>query len=265
MITFGIRNDILFQGIFFLFGAIVGSFLNVVILRLPEENSSIAFPPSLCPRCKTTIRWYDNIPLLSYILLRGKCRACGCSISCQYPLVELSTALLTLALYRTFGISYDLFFYFLFTAALLVITFIDLHHQIIPDSISLPGIVIGLAGSFFSSQITWQDALIGAVAGGGFLYAIAFGYLLIRHQEGMGGGDIKLLAMIGAFLGWKSLLFVIFASSLTGSLVGIVMLLVQRGDSRTRIPFGPFLAVSALAFLFFQKEIMTCWNSWLLG
>ncbi len=265
MIISGSGTDILFQAILFLFGAVVGSFLNVVILRLPDDQRSIAYPPSHCPECKTPIRWYDNIPILSYILLKGRCRSCKTSISWQYPFVESAMGLLSVALLNRFGLSFDLFLYFVFVAALLAILFIDLHHQIIPDSISLPGILVGLGGSFFSSQLTWQEAILGALAGGGFLYAIAFGYLLLRKQEGMGGGDIKLLAMIGAFLGWKSLLYIIFASSVAGSLIGITILLIRKQDRQTRIPFGPFLAVAALSYLFFQEQIFAFWQAWLIN
>ncbi|MGW8195667.1 MAG: prepilin peptidase, partial [Desulforhopalus sp.] len=156
----------------FFLGAVVGSFLNVVILRLPAEGESIVFPASRCPVCKTAIRWYDNIPVLSFIILRGRCRACSESISVQYPLVELCMALLSLALYTKFALSFEFFFYFLFLAALLAIIFIDIHHQVIPDVISLPGIVIGFAGSFVNSQVTWQQSGIGILVGGGILYSI---------------------------------------------------------------------------------------------
>ncbi len=174
-----------------LFGAVVGSFLNVVILRLPDDKQSIAFPCSHCPKCGTDLHWYENIPVLSYIALRGKCRSCKTLISAQYPAVELCMAVLSLALYNSFGISFELFFYFLFLAALLVIIFIDIHHQIIPDVISLPGIIIGFAGSFFNPLISWQQSGLGILIGGGILYAIAFGYYLITKRDGMGGGDIK--------------------------------------------------------------------------
>jgi leader peptidase (prepilin peptidase) / N-methyltransferase len=247
----------------FVLGAVVGSFINVVILRLPAEGESIVFPASRCPACKTPIRWYDNIPVLSFLLLRGRCRACGQPISIQYPLVELCMALLSLALYTKFALSFEFFFYFLFLAALLAIIFIDLQHQIIPDVISLPGIAIGFAGSFLNSQITWLQSGIGILAGGGILYGVAMGYYLLAGREGMGGGDIKLLAMIGAFLGWQSLLFVVFASSLAGSAVGIFAMLKQRQGGKTRLPYGPFLALAAMVFLFFQDDIFRFWQSYL--
>lgn len=243
----------------FMYGAIVGSFLNVVILRLPTGDRSLVTPPSECPKCKTRIRWYDNIPILSFLFLLGKCRYCKTKISFQYPFVELTTALLSLALYTKFGLSFEFFFYFLFVSALIPIIFIDIAHQIIPDKISLPGIVMGFIGSFFCSELTWQQSGLGIFLGGGILYAIAEGYYLITKREGMGGGDIKLLAMLGGFLGWQSLMFIIFFSSFTGSIIGIGAMFSQGKGGKTRIPFGPFLAVSAVVFLFFKTDIMQWW------
>ncbi len=246
-----------------LFGALVGSFLNVVILRLPREGGSIVFPASHCPRCGYVLRWYDNIPLLSFIILRGRCRQCRQGISLQYPMVELAMAVLSGLLMHRFGTGFEFFFYFLFVAALLVIIFIDIHHQIIPDVISLPGIVLGFAGSFFNSQLTWQQSGLGILCGGGILYAVAYGYYLFTRREGMGGGDIKLLAMIGAFLGVQSLLFVVFFSSFSGSVIGIAAMARQKKGGQTRIPFGPFLAVAAGLFLFLQERIFGIWQLYL--
>ena len=172
-------------------------------------------------------------------------------------------AILSLALYTKFALSFDFFFYFIFLAALLVVIFIDIHHQIIPDVISLPGIIIGFAGSLLNSQVTWQQSALGILLGGGILFAIAFGYSLLAGREGMGGGDIKLLGMIGAFLGFQSLLFVIFASSLSGSAVGIFAMIKQGKGGKTRIPFGPFLAIAAMGFLFFQDTIFRLWQWYL--
>ena len=243
----------------FIFGALVGSFLNVVIFRLPDEEQSVVFPASHCPKCGTNLRWCENIPIFSYIALQGKCRTCKEPISLQYPVVELCMALLSLALYHQVGLSFLLPFYFLFLAALLVIIFIDIHLQIIPDKISLPGILIGFAGSFFNPLVTWQEAGLGILLGGGVLYAVAAGYALLTGRDGMGGGDIKLLAMIGAFLGHQCLVFVIFFSSLTGSVVGIAAMFSQKKGGQTRIPFGPFLSLGAMSWLFFQEEIRALW------
>jgi leader peptidase (prepilin peptidase)/N-methyltransferase len=249
----------------FIFGAVIGSFLNVVILRLPSDNSSIAHPASHCPQCSTTLRWFDNIPLLSYAFLLGRCRYCKASILLQYPIVELLMALLSLAVYIRFDLTITAAGYLLFCAALLAIIWIDIYHQIIPDTISLPGIVLGFCFSLITPVLTWQDSLIGLVAGGGSLYLIALFYLLARKQDGMGGGDIKLLGMIGAFLGWQSLLFVVFFSSLTGAIVGIVCIIRQGSDTATRIPFGPFLSMAALVFLFFQEQIFYFFRLYMEG
>ena len=172
-------------------------------------------------------------------------------------------ACLSLALYARFGAGFAFVYYFPFLAALVAIIFIDIDHQIIPDSISLPGIVIGFAGSFLNPLVSWQQSGLGILVGGGLLYSVAAAYLLLTRREGMGGGDIKLLAMIGAFLGWQSLLYVVFASSLIGSIVGIAAMWLRGTGRRTRIPFGPFLAVAAMSYLFFRQEIMTLWQIYL--
>ncbi len=247
----------------FLFGIAVGSFLNVVILRLPDDKQSLAFPASHCPKCATPLHFYENIPILSYIFLRGKCRTCKKRISIQYPLVELGMGLLATALFIHFGFSFELFFYFVFSAALLAIIVIDIYHQIIPDSISLPGIVIGFAGSFLNSTVSWQESGLGIILGGGILYAIALGYYLLTKRDGMGGGDIKLLAMIGAFLGYQSLLFVVFASALLGSIIGIAAMIKHKKGRQVPIPFGPFLSGAALLWLFFNEEISALWGIYL--
>jgi leader peptidase (prepilin peptidase) / N-methyltransferase len=239
----------------FIFGALVGSFLNVVILRLPEPGESVVFPPSHCPRCHNSIKWYDNIPILSFILLRRRCRSCRQPISFQYPLVESAMALLSLALFHKFGLGAAFAIYFPFAAALLAIIFIDIKHQIIPDVISLPGIILGFLLAFVNPLVSWQDAGLGLLIGGGSLYAVAAGYYLLTRREGMGGGDIKLLAMIGAFLGWQSLPFVIFSSSLTGTVAGIGAMLKQKKGGQTVIPYGPFLALGGLLYLFFRGNI----------
>jgi leader peptidase (prepilin peptidase)/N-methyltransferase len=257
--------DTFIQIMALLFGAAIGSFLNVVILRLPNEEESIVFPASHCPKCSHPLAWYENIPILSYLVLRGRCRSCRERISIQYPLVELSMAICSLALLVRFGLTPEACGYFLFTAALLVIIWIDIHHQIIPDIISLPGIVVGFLFSLINPFVSWQDSLIGILAGGGVLYGVAALYYLWRKQEGMGGGDIKLLGMIGAFLGWQSLPFIIFASSLSGSIIGILAMLKQGKGGKTRIPFGPFLSLAALVYLFFTKEIGQLYQLYLYG
>ena len=240
-----------------IFGALIGSFLNVVILRLPNEGESIVYPASHCPRCEKAIGWYDNIPVVSFLILRGRCRHCRQNISWQYPLVELLMAFLAYSLFLEFSLGISYAIYFPFCAALLAIIFIDLHHQIIPDVISIPGIFIGFALSFFSPLLSWQASALGIVFGGGFFYAIAAGYYLFTKRAGMGGGDIKLLAMIGAFLGWQALPFVVFSSALFGSVIGIGAMVQQKKGGKTVIPYGPFLALGSYLYLFFREEITT--------
>ncbi|NVN89886.1 MAG: prepilin peptidase [Desulfuromonadales bacterium] len=239
----------------FIFGAVVGSFLNVCICRLPA-NESVVSPPSHCPHCQYPIRWFDNIPIVSYLLLGGKCRGCQAKISLQYPLVELLNGLVCLALFISFGPTLDFCVFFLFCSALVVITFIDLEHQIIPDEISLPGIVIGFLCSFVLNGLGWLNSLLGILLGGGSLLLVAYCYQRLTGKEGMGGGDIKLLAMMGAFLGWKSIPFIIFASSLVGSVVGVTLMLIQKKDSKLAIPFGPYLAFGALLYIFFGPRLI---------
>lgn len=250
-----IAPPIVLASFVFIFGALVGSFLNVCIYRLPK-NESVVFPASHCPNCDYQIRWYDNIPMLSYLFLRGSCRKCGTRISPQYPVVEFLNGALALALFLRFGLGFPYAVLFVLCSSLVVITFIDLEHQIIPDVISLPGIVVGFVCSFFIPGFGWLNSLIGIVAGGGSLLLVAYGYQLIAKKDGMGGGDIKLLAMLGAFLGWKAVLFIIFAASLIGSIVGVSLMLAQKKDSTLAIPFGPFLATGALLYIFYGRQII---------
>ena len=245
----------LFYSFAFILGAVIGSFLNVCIYRLPN-NESLVFPASHCPKCGYKIPPYDNIPLLSYLLLGGRCRSCKVRISPQYPVVELINGLLALFLFIKFGFSLTFPVLFIFCSALVVITFIDLEHRIIPDVISLPGIIAGFVVSFFLPWLGWQSSLIGILAGGGSLLLVAYGYQLITKKEGMGGGDIKLLAMMGAFLGWKAVPFIIFASSLVGSVIGVSLMLIQKKDSKLAIPFGPFLAFGAILYIFFGRQLI---------
>jgi len=236
-------------------GALVGSFLNVCISRLPKEES-IIWPGSHCPYCKKPIRFYDNIPLVSYVLLMGKCRHCKNSISIQYPLVEGITALSSLFLIIKLDFSLSYFFYFAFVAALIVITVIDLYHQIIPDVISLSGIGVGLISSLILPKITFLNSLFGVLLGGGSLFLVATCYQWLFKREGMGGGDVKLLAMIGAFLGWKAVILTILLSSLIGSITGILIMVVKGKDFKYAIPFGPFLSLGAVISLFYGESLM---------
>jgi len=239
----------------FTLGAVVGSFLNVCIWRIPE-GMSIVSPASHCPECGHSIPFYDNIPLVSYLLLRGRCRACGVRISPRYPLVEGLTALMALFLFLKFGLTLKFLAAFVFVSALILITFIDIDHQIIPDVISLPGIPICFLMAVFVMKLPFLEALLGLLIGGGSLYLIAVLYEVATKREGMGGGDIKLLAMLGAFLGWKSLLFILLVSSLVGAVVGISVMLVKGADMKYAVPFGPFLSIAAIAYLFVGEYAM---------
>lgn len=240
----------------FIFGAVVGSFLNVCIYRLPL-NQSVVSPGSRCMGCGKSIRWYDNIPVLGWLFLKGRCRSCGASFSVRYPLVELLNAILSLLLFLKFGMTLQYGIMFVFCSALVVITFIDIDHQIIPDEISLPGIVIGFAASFFIPSQDWLSSLLGIIAGWGILAAIFYGYLWLTGREGMGGGDAKLLAMMGAFLGIKSILFIIFVSSLAGTIAGLSLMAARGKDRHLAIPFGPYLALGALLYIFAGPQIIS--------
>ncbi len=240
-----------------LIGLALGSFLNVCIYRIPLKKSIIS-PPSSCPICGERIRFYDNIPLISYIFLLGKCRHCRCVIPWHYPAVEVLMGLLSLTFFIQYGLSLLYAAALVFASLLVTISFIDLYHKIIPDVFSLPGIALGLAASFLPGAVSWLDSLIGIVVGGGVLYLIAFIYELITKREGMGGGDIKLLAMIGAWMGWKPLPFVVLVSSFTGAIIGFAFILISRKGYRAKIPFGPFLSFGALFCFLFSNEL-TMW------
>jgi len=239
----------------FVFGACIGSFLNVCIYRLPA-GLSIVYPPSACPHCGNHIRFYDNLPLISYLLLGGKCRACGAAIAWRYPAVEFITGAAALAVFFKYNLTLAALIYFTFIAALLAITFIDLDHQIIPDVISLPGIVFFFLVGRLIPGPSWIEALLGILVGGGSLLTIIIVYSWITGNEGMGGGDVKLLAMIGALLGWQGVLFTIFFSSVLGTLVGLPVAWRSGRKLKTKLPFGPFLSMGAVAYIFFGPPLI---------
>jgi len=226
-----------------LFGACVGSFLNVCIYRLPR-GESLAWPGSRCTSCGRALSWYENIPILSWVTLRGRCRTCRAPVSVMYPIVEAVTALTFLGGYLLYGLTPLGLVRVLFACALIVLFVTDLQHKILPNAITLPGIVVGFVCSLFLPP-GWRDSLIGLAVGGGVLYAIAEGYYRIRGQEGLGMGDVKLLAMIGAFLGWKLVLLTLVFASFSGSIVGVAMIASKRGDLKYALPFGTFLAIGA--------------------
>ncbi|MGE4545121.1 MAG: A24 family peptidase [Pedobacter sp.] len=251
----------LFLDIFvFIFGAIIGSFLNVCIFRIPKGGSIIK-PGSRCPSCGTSIPWYFNIPILSYLLLRGRCASCSVKISIRYPLVEALAGWFFLLIFLRFGLTWSTPVYWVLVGSLVVISFIDFDHQIIPDVISLPGIPIGFILTFFVAGLSWRDSLLGILVGGGSLACVAGIYYLLTRNEGMGMGDIKLLAMLGAFMGWKAILPTIFLGSLIGSLVGVPLMLIKRASGKLAIPFGPFLSMGAIIYLLWGGDLI----SWYLS
>jgi leader peptidase (prepilin peptidase)/N-methyltransferase len=250
--------------ILFVFGALIGSFLNVCIYRIPR-NQSIIWPSSRCPSCNNPIKFYDNIPIFSYyLLLRGRCRYCKEKISGRYPLVEALNGFFYPFVFWRFGPGWSAAVYGILCSAMIVITFIDYDFQIIPDRITLPGIPVGLAaGSFLlpdpflrATALGFKASLIGAVSGFLFFYLVAFLSIRILKKEGMGGGDIKMMAMVGAFLGWKAVILTTFLGSLFGSIIGIGLMVFRGREKGSLIPFGPFLALGALVSLFFGQEIL---------
>ena len=240
-------------------GAMVGSFLNVVIHRVPLGESVVS-PRSRCPHCHHEISWWENIPVLSWMLLRGRCRGCGAAISFRYVLVEVLAALLAGLLFSRMGPSGEFLFFTYFSLNLLALIYIDLDHQLLPDRLTLSGLVIGLAGAPLVSPdgplTGFVFALKGVLVGGGLLFGVAWGYEKATGRQGMGGGDIKLLAMIGAFLGWKGALLSLFIGSLAGSVIGVALMVFRGADGRLALPFGPFLAIGAYGTLFWGPQLL---------
>jgi leader peptidase (prepilin peptidase)/N-methyltransferase len=240
-------------------GLAVGSFLNVCIHRLPR-GQSLNSPPSRCPQCDYRLRWFDNIPVVSYALLAGRCRKCRAQISVRYPIVELVTMALFLLHGAVFGWTAFLIPRLVFACAMVVLFAIDLEHQLLPNAITLPGIVVGLiASSVLPPGII--DALIGAIVGGGVLWLIGEAYFRYSGHEGMGGGDVKMLAMIGAFLGWKLVLVTLVLSSVLGSIIGVIVIAVRKGGMKYALPYGTFLALGALVASLAGEAIV----SWYVG
>ena len=239
----------------FVLGLLIGSFLNVCIYRIPLAKSIVS-PGSMCPKCQTPVSFYDNIPVISWLLLLGKCRHCKAPISLRYPFIELLSGLLALAASLKFGFNLEGLVYYAFLAVLLVLTYIDLDHRLLPDVITLPGIVVFFAGAVAFCSITWKESLLGILCGGGLLLAVALGYSFFTGREGMGGGDIKLMAMIGAMLGVQGVIFTIFMASVTGTFVGILLMLLQRKGMQMAVPFGPFLSIGAMGYIFFGPPVI---------
>ncbi len=272
-------------GIFaFIFGLIIGSFLNVCIVRIPERKS-IVMPASACPKCGTLIRPYDNIPVLSYVFLGGKCRACKTKISLIYPLVELLTALLFLGCFLAFGLSLEALKWAIFSTVMIVLVFTDLRERILPDVVNFTGLGLGLALCLFTKPsdgtalwlanrffdfpppqpvLSLVDALLGAFLGSGILWLVSEAYFRLRKREGMGLGDVKMMLMVGAFLGPKRTILTIFAGSVLGSVIGIVYILARRKGSNYELPFGTFLGMAALLAAFFGTQVVNWYQSLLM-
>jgi leader peptidase (prepilin peptidase)/N-methyltransferase len=266
-----------------LFGLIIGSFLNVCIYRIPLKKS-IAFPGSACPNCGAAIRPYDNIPVLSYLFLRGKCRGCGTPISLQYPLVELLSGIIFYGCARTWEFSSPTYVNSLFLCIILVLVFTDFHHRILPNVLTIPGTLLGILLSPFQIQnlyfgvldvrvasllnlsnmsiaMPWIGSILGAIFGGGSLFLVGYFFEKIRKKQGLGMGDVKMMALVGAFLGYRLTLLTIFAGSLIGSILGIVLILSGKSNLQTKLAFGVFLGIGAAFSLFWGLGIL----SWYLG
>jgi leader peptidase (prepilin peptidase)/N-methyltransferase len=259
-----------------IFGLVIGSFLNVVILRLPQ-GISISIPRSHCPQCKRLIPWYDNVPILSYVILRGHCRRCGKSISARYPLIEALSGIVSLLLYFKFGLSVEWAIYFAFSAAMIVLAFIDLDHRILPDPITMNGIWLGILANVYLAQpsplvarllrsagleitnvrvVALVASLIGALVGGGLLWGVAEAYLRLRGIEGMGFGDVKMMAAVGAFLGAPLALITIMIGSLLGSVIGLIFIRFAGKTRQYELPFGTFLAGAAIVSVLYGEDLV---------
>lgn len=244
----------------FILGLIVGSFSNVCIYRIPR-NESIIYPASHCPNCHSNIAPKDNIPLLSYILLKGRCRNCKSKISIQYPIVELLTGLIYLIIYLIYGLSIQTLIYITLSSALIIIAFIDLQKQIVPDEISLPGIGVGLILSIFVPYISFINSALGVIVGGGIILIIGLAGSALFKKEAMGGGDVKLAAMIGGFIGWRYIIISLFLGFFLGALAGIFLVLSKIKSREDVVPFGPFIVLGSFITLLWGEKII----SWYLG
>jgi leader peptidase (prepilin peptidase)/N-methyltransferase len=241
------------------FGALFGSFLNVCIYRLPLDKS-VVWPASGCPQCGRLLSWYENIPVVSWLVLRGRCRTCGMPIGIRYPIIEALTAAMFGLAWGYYGPGVLLASRLVFGCALIVLFAIDLEHHLLPNAITLPGIVVGFVFSFFAEP-GWMASLIGALVGGGLLFGVAEVYYRVRHEEGLGMGDVKMLAMVGAFLGWKLTLLTLMLASLSGTVIGLLLIVTGRGGMKYALPFGTFLALGAAAAATVGPALL----SWYLG
>lgn len=243
---------------FFVLGMIFGSFFNVCIWRIPRKES-IVKPPSHCPSCHSLIKWYDNIPLVSYLILRAKCRKCGEKISIRYPIVELLTGLLFCSSFLIFGYQYYIFFVLIYVSFMIIMSFIDIDHFLLPDRFTLTMIPLGIITIFFRDNFSLMDSLLGIVTGGGIILIFSAGYYLFRRKIGMGGGDIKLMAGVGAFIGAKLVLLAILMGTIIALIAAIPYLITKKKGLEAMLPFGPFLALAAIICLFWGDIIFDWW------
>jgi leader peptidase (prepilin peptidase)/N-methyltransferase len=241
--------------IILLFGLAWGSFLNVVIFRLPL-GMSLLKPPSSCPQCKKRIKFYDNIPVFSFLFLRGKCRNCGTKIPFSYLLVEILTPLSFFLLYQKYSLSFFFFASCLFASSMIVLGFIDFYHQILPDEITLPGLLLALVYAPFRTDLNLTQALTGAVVGAGFLLFIYGAYYLLRKKEGLGMGDVTMMLLIGAYLGWRLTFFTLILASFVGAITGVFFIVFQKKNLQYSLPFGTFLAPAAFFALLWGDRIV---------
>lgn len=260
MVAFPYMPDWLLPAVAAAYGLIIGSFLNVVIHRVPREMSLVR-PRSHCPGCGALVRWFDNVPVLSWLLLGGRCRVCRAPISARYPLVELATGALLAAAAVRFGLSLAGAEAAVLLLLLLPLALIDLEHHLLPDALTLPGIAAGLAFSALGGLATLPDALLGAAVGGALPYLVIVAYRALRGVEGMGLGDVNLLAMVGAFLGWQGALLTLGIGSCVGAVAGLALMAAGRARRDTELPFGVFLALAAVLALFLGPE-MVHWLGW---
>jgi leader peptidase (prepilin peptidase)/N-methyltransferase len=250
--------------IIIVFGFAWGSFLNVLIYRIPRDMSLVK-PASSCPQCKKKIKVYDNIPIISYLTLGGKCRYCKAKIPFSYPLVEFLTPLSFILIYSQYSLSFHFFASCLFASAMIVLGFIDFYHMIIPDEITMPGLVLALVYSFFRVDVNITQSLIGAVSGAGFLLVVYGAYLLLRKKEGLGMGDVTMMLLIGAYLGWRQAFFTLILASFVGALVGVIVILFKKKDFQYSLPFGTFLAPAAFFSLLWGEKILRAYLSLFKG
>ncbi len=261
-----------------LLGLVIGSFLNVCIYRIPL-GKSIVYPGSSCPHCGISIRFFDNIPILSFLLLQGKCRACGKSISLQYPLVELLSGAAFYCCARVWLFTTPTYVNSLFLAIIIILIFTDYNHRLLPNRLTLPGILVGILLSplqtpeVYSDLLSWETiallglahstiaqawvgSILGTIIGGGPLYLVALAYATIRRRQGLGMGDVKMMAMVGAFIGWRLVLLTLFVGSLLGLLVGILLILFRKMDTQGKLPFGVFLGIGSVFCLFYAPSLV---------